>query len=134
MSSVVLPEGLTTIGENAFINCKSLRIINIPDSIRSIEDSAFALCTNLDATASRLPKNVVEYRAKVFDGRTVRSMPGPFYSDTNNISDQNGNNKPAAGSKPQPAAESKPQPAEKPRPSEEKVHRSGFFSRLFGKK
>ena len=38
---------VTSIGDKAFINCRSLKSIAIPDSVTSIGDSAFYRCSSL---------------------------------------------------------------------------------------
>ena len=38
---ILLAEGITTIGANAFSNCKDVNLISIPTTIRTIGDSAF---------------------------------------------------------------------------------------------
>ena len=47
MSRVVLNEGLTYIGENAFKGCTSLESISIPSTVTNIEFRAFNQCRNL---------------------------------------------------------------------------------------
>ena len=44
--NVVLPNSVTTIGDNAFISCSSLDSISMP-SVETIETYAFSGCTNL---------------------------------------------------------------------------------------
>lgn|GEM_PF-1791943 len=44
---VVIPEGVTEIGELAFNNCESLKEITIPDSVTKIGDYAFNNCESL---------------------------------------------------------------------------------------
>lgn len=41
ITEVVITDGVTTIGSNAFAGCKNLKRIFIPDSITLIETSAF---------------------------------------------------------------------------------------------
>ena len=43
----VIPDGVTSIGDNAFDNCDGLTSITIPDSVKSIGDEAFSICTGL---------------------------------------------------------------------------------------
>jgi hypothetical protein len=44
ITAVHIPEGVTTIGERAFLSCFSLTSINIPASVTSIGDYAFSGC------------------------------------------------------------------------------------------
>ena len=46
-ASFVIPDSVTSIGENAFSGCYSLTSITIPDSVTSIGDSAFSWCDSL---------------------------------------------------------------------------------------
>ncbi len=41
VTSIVIPEGVTSIGEAAFFDCRCLTSITIPSSVTSIGDSAF---------------------------------------------------------------------------------------------
>ena len=47
--SLKIPEGVTTIGERAFGLCSFLRSIEIPDSVTFIGERAFSFCSNLQA-------------------------------------------------------------------------------------
>lgn len=47
LTSIVLPESVTIIGDYAFNNCTSLASIGIPGSVTSIGNSAFKDCTSL---------------------------------------------------------------------------------------
>ena len=47
LTSIILPNSLTTIGNRAFYNCKSLTQVLIPSSVRTIGSFAFAYCENL---------------------------------------------------------------------------------------
>ena len=44
---VTLPDGLTSIGDDAFYDCKSLTSVTIPNSVTSIGDYAFIHCSSL---------------------------------------------------------------------------------------
>ena len=54
--NLVIPDGVTEIGKNAFKDCSSLESITIPDSVTSIGDSAFSRCTSL--TSITIPASV----------------------------------------------------------------------------
>lgn len=46
---VVIPDGIETIGEGAFRNCRFLRNVTIPGTVRKIESNAFSSCTKLQS-------------------------------------------------------------------------------------
>ena len=45
---ILIPDSVTQIGTGAFIQCESLRSINLPDGIISIPDKAFHGCSSLE--------------------------------------------------------------------------------------
>lgn len=53
LADITIPEGVTFIGEGAFSDCTSLTGITIPEGVTSIEDGTFTDCTNL--TSVTLP-------------------------------------------------------------------------------
>ena len=47
LTSITIPESVTSIGDIALYSCTNLTSVNIPDSVTSIGVSAFSFCTNL---------------------------------------------------------------------------------------
>ena len=49
LTDLVIPDGVTSIGTNAFCGCSSLTSVTVPNSVTSIESYAFFDCNNLKA-------------------------------------------------------------------------------------
>ena len=64
LQDIVLPEGVTSIGETAFCVCFSLTSIGIPESVTSIGDNAFLGCSSL--TSIDIPEGVTSIRFATF--------------------------------------------------------------------
>ena len=64
LTSLVLPEGLTVIPENAFCNSPALKTIVIPASVQEIRRSAFNRCSAL--TEAVVPEGVTALAAYTF--------------------------------------------------------------------
>ena len=47
LTSVTIPDGVTSIGSSAFKDCRSLESVTITDSVTSIGSSAFSYCSSL---------------------------------------------------------------------------------------
>jgi hypothetical protein len=59
-----IPDGVTSIGINAFLNCTSLMSVTIPNGVTSISASAFQGCTSL--TSITIPNSVTSISASAF--------------------------------------------------------------------
>ena len=56
LTSVMIPDSVSSIGISAFYGCSSLTSVSIPDSVTSIKDSAFYGCSSL--TSVSIPDSV----------------------------------------------------------------------------
>ena len=74
---VVIPEGVTEIGEDAFLGCSSLESVSIPEGVREIGEDAFAFCKSLKSVT--IPEGVKKIGRDAFRGcgslKTI-STPG----------------------------------------------------------
>ncbi|MBR5861606.1 MAG: leucine-rich repeat domain-containing protein [Bacteroidaceae bacterium] len=51
----MIPQGVTTLGIEAFVRCEALTAIEIPSSVTSIGEYAFQVCTGLTRVDSKVP-------------------------------------------------------------------------------
>ena len=63
-STAAIPNSVTSIGEDAFRNCKSLTSVTIPNSVTSIGDYAFCWCSSL--TSVTIPNSVTSIGEDAF--------------------------------------------------------------------
>lgn len=66
LTSIAIPNSVTSIESYSFYNCTNLSSINLPDGVTSIGRSALAGCRNL--TAMRIPNSVSSIGEYCFDG------------------------------------------------------------------
>ena len=64
LTSITIPDSVTSIGSGNFYGCTSLTSITIPNSVTSIEFNAFLRCTNL--TSITIPDSVTSIRLGTF--------------------------------------------------------------------
>ena len=75
LTSVTLPDGVTTIGKFAFCWCNSLPSINLPNSLTSIDTSAFMYCTKLASV--KLPEGLTTIGDSAFEKSGLTSITVP---------------------------------------------------------
>ena len=68
LENIVLPEKLTTVGQNAFNGCSLLKDVTIPASVTSIGTYAFAFCTSLKHF--EFPQGIKTVATSVLEGST----------------------------------------------------------------
>ena len=66
IDGINLPEGLETIGNNAFMYCENLRTLEIPDTVTTVGEAAFTDCENLRYV--KLSENQRLMRNELFSG------------------------------------------------------------------
>ena len=66
VTEIVIPDIVTSIGDEAFLWCKNLTSITIPDSVTSIGYKAFGCCYNL--TSITIPNSVTSIGSEAFYG------------------------------------------------------------------
>ena len=69
ISSIIIPDGVTTIESGAFMYCTNLRSITLPDSVTTIGDDAFKGCTRLRELT--LSSGVITIANGAFEGCTA---------------------------------------------------------------
>ena len=91
LTSITIPDGVTSIGGGAFRNCSSLTSINIPDGETRIGDWTFHGCSSL--TSINIPNSVTSIGDDAFSD--CSNLSDVFYSNSdtewNNISIGSGN-------------------------------------------
>ena len=76
LTSITIPESVTSIGASAFYQCYRLTSVTIPESVTSIGTYAFSLCTSL--TSVTIPESVTSIGDRAFYQCT--SLTDIYYS------------------------------------------------------
>ena len=75
LESVTLPESLTTLGSEAFMLCKSLKTIKIPSGVTAIPDCCFNHCLSLESVT--IPEGVTTIGDGAFVGCNLKELTLP---------------------------------------------------------
>ena len=70
-----IPDGITTIEDNAFFECDFIKSVYIPDTVTKIGKNAFSYCYNLSKI--HLSKNITEIGEYAFFGTQIESVDLP---------------------------------------------------------
>ena len=76
-NSSFIPEGVTSIGENAFSYCSGLTSVTIPNSVTRIGDYAFSYCSSL--TSISIPANVTSIGQRELQPEDVMPTKKEFF-------------------------------------------------------
>ena len=89
LTSITLPNSITTLGYSAVSGCSKLTSITLPDSLTTIESDVFANCNKLESL--HIPANVSSIAQRI--GYALQSLAS-ITVDPNNVkySDGNGSN------------------------------------------
>ena len=68
LTNLVVPEGVTSIGSNAFYGCRGLTSITLPSSLTSIRDDAFRGCSGLTEVDLSKCTSLTSIGWSAFDG------------------------------------------------------------------
>lgn len=70
--AIILPDGITGIGEDAFFNNDAITSVVIPEGVETIEDGAFWMCSNLKSIT--LPSTLRKIGANAFNSSALTSI------------------------------------------------------------
>ncbi len=89
LTSITIPNSVTSIGEFTFYDCTNLISVTIPNSVTSIGDDVFRNCTNL--TSVTIPNSVTSIGNKAFSGcdipKIISNIENPFEIDKTTFTD-----------------------------------------------
>ena len=84
----IVPEGVTTIGDSAFYNCRGLESITLPEGVTSIGDYTFDGCSGLESIT--LPEGVTTIGYRAFSGCSRLTLIAPSGSYGERYAIENG--------------------------------------------
>lgn len=75
VKSICIPEGVVSIGNNAFYGCKTLSMVTLPQSLTSIGEYTFRSCKGLSSIT--IPNQVRHIGKGAFSGSNITSIELP---------------------------------------------------------
>ena len=81
LTSIVLPNSVISIDDDAFNNCGKLTNVVIPENVISIGERAFSFCYKL--TSVTIPDNVISIGIDAFRSCSLSAFYGKYASDDN---------------------------------------------------
>jgi hypothetical protein len=72
ITSITIPNSITTIGDYAFYGCSSLASVNIPNTVTSIGNNAFSMCTSLNSIV--IPNSVITIGSSFYGCSALTSI------------------------------------------------------------
>jgi len=72
IKSVIIPEGITSIGDYSFYGCSSLKSVKLPKSLLSIGEYAFAACPEFKSIS--LPDGLTTLIGNAFYGTPIKEL------------------------------------------------------------
>ena len=77
VETILLPDGLLSVGDEAFLNCAELESLIIPETVTEIGTSAFSGCSSLKEIS--IPNSVTRLKANIFEGcNSLEKITVPF--------------------------------------------------------
>lgn len=71
MTSMIIPNGVTELGERAFFGCNKLSKISLPNSLKTIRTEAFYRCSSLEEITLPDSITLIETNAFIYDDNLV---------------------------------------------------------------